>query len=105
MFASADLRTSPTATIAGTVHSPFAVAIGGVISHPDDILSGLSLVAWGTPNDERREFLRHLPPDQILLFTALTHFFITEPDVAPFLLPGLADYMEDFVERVEEALG
>ncbi|KAJ7206858.1 hypothetical protein GGX14DRAFT_637099 [Mycena pura] len=102
MFTSPELRTTPTPTIAGTARSPFAVALGAVFSRPDDILNGISLATWGMPNDERREFLRYLPPDQLLIFAALTHIFISEPDLAPFLLPSMADYVEDFVERCEE---
>ncbi|KAJ7229814.1 hypothetical protein GGX14DRAFT_383774 [Mycena pura] len=105
MFASPELRTTPTPTIAGTARSPFAVALGAVFSRPEDILNGISLATWGMPNDERREFLRYLPPDQLLIFAALTHIFISEPDLAPFLLPSMADYVEDFVERCEEVLG
>ncbi|KAJ7222180.1 hypothetical protein GGX14DRAFT_662820 [Mycena pura] len=105
MFASPELRTTPTPTIAGTARSPFTVALGAVFSRPDDILNGISLATWGMPNDERREFLRYLPPDQLLIFATLTHMFVSEPDLAPFLLPPMADYVEDFVERCEEVLG
>ncbi|KAJ7211561.1 hypothetical protein GGX14DRAFT_448700, partial [Mycena pura] len=105
MFTSPELRAAPTPTVAGTACSPFAVALGPVFSRPDDILSGISLATWGMPNDERREFLRYLPPDQLLIFATLTHMFVSEPDLAPFLLPPMADYVEDFVERCEEVLG
>ncbi|KAJ7196407.1 hypothetical protein GGX14DRAFT_673307 [Mycena pura] len=84
---------------AGMACSPFAVALSAVFSRPEDILNGISLATWGMPNDERQEFLWYLPPDQLLIFAALTHIFISEPDLAPFLLPSMADYVEDFVER------
>ncbi|KAJ7191972.1 hypothetical protein GGX14DRAFT_596719 [Mycena pura] len=105
MFTSPELRTVPTPTVAGMACSPFAAALGPVFSRPDDILNGISPATWGMPNDERREFLRYLPPDQLLIFATLTHMFVSEPDLAPFLLPPMANYVEDFVEHCEEVLG